>query len=130
MDIPTDLGMAHGLLGYTNLDNNMDIPEITKENEVESYAAAMRRTVPKENTYKHLRPRSLFVRGPEEIDFEDIYEELTESSTTKQYTDYIEALYEIRKMIWIVTFLQSEEGANIRDKIHVIRNCRNTNIYN
>lgn len=99
MDIPNNM---HGLQSSANY----------------AAVAAASRKAKQERIYAHLRPRSLFVRGSEDIDFDTIYDELTTSPTTKEYAECIEALYEIRNGIWIATFLERENGEAIRDKIH------------
>lgn len=87
--------------------------------ETQSYANAIKKPAAprKKPVYKHLRPRSLFLKGPEELDFDIIMDELDENKIMTKYTDAIEALYELRRGIWILTLCKDEENTNLRDKI-------------
>lgn len=98
----------------TDITNIMDI--IPGNNG--DYASVAGRVPPKDRVYQHTRPRSLFLKGPEEMDWDTVHDELKYSKITAEYEKYLEMLYQIRKGVWVATFWNDDEGRNIRDMIH------------
>lgn len=88
-----------------------------EEKDARTYSGVVGRKRPQPN-YQHNRPRSIFIRGPDGIDFEMIWNALLENETAREYRKAIEGLLPLRKGTWILTIRSDNEHTNCRDDLY------------
>lgn len=83
----------------------------------ERYATALRRNTTRPPVHHH-RPRSLFLRVPEDAKYEEIWDDLCENEIAKRYIDKIESLWEMRRGMYIMSFFKDKNGPKTRDALY------------
>lgn len=93
------------------MELNADIPK------KQGYASALKKNTPKP-PIQHQRPRSLFIRGSEDLDYDEICAELEQNEISREYINKIEGCWETRRGMWIMTFFKDKQGTSIRDALY------------